>query len=287
MANQLGNLRENLFRCKGLPIQILLIHDDGEDGTQEELESLLSDFGHLEISLITQTCNSPGLARNVGLQQRLANWFCFWDSDDLVRPELYLEMIELAQREKSDLAVGKIQTQSMFNSTDIHEYPLNPQSPILYLELANNPGFTRMVFKSQFFQDCRFMETKIGEDQCFLSDTNFLDFKITYFPYVIYTYFTDIPGQLTVSHQYSGEIKSAMDYLAATIGTKSNTMKPFVRAQFLKLAVGSLMKSRGLSRISVLKKISWVGMKLFLQNPKSFLMDLTYLSQNRIKLAGR
>ena len=259
----------------------------GIDGTQEELESLLSEFGHLEIRLIRKTCNSPGLARNIGLEQSLANWFCFWDSDDLVIPQLYLEMIELAQKEKSDLAIGQIQTQSIFDSTDVHEYPLNPESPRLYIELANNPGFTRMVFKSQFFQDCRFIKTKIGEDQCFLNDTNFLDFKITFFPSVIYTYFTDTPGQLTGSLQYSSEIKLATDYLAKTMSTKSKAMKPFARAQFLKLAVGSFIKSKDVSRLIVLKKIWWVGIKLFLRNPPSFLMELTYFSQNRIKLAGR
>ena len=287
MKNRLGHLRETLLRCKNLPIEILIIHDDGQDGTQEELLSIVSEFRDLDIQLIRETCNSPGLARNVGLEQRLANWFCFWDSDDLAMPERYLKMIECAEKENSDLAIGLIQSQSNHDSTETREYHLNPHSPKHYLELANNPGFTRIVFKSQFFQDCRFIKSKIGEDQCFLSDTNFMDFKITYFPSVVYTYFTDTPGQLTTNPQYFNEVGSATAYLARTISTKSKAMKPFAQAQFLKLALGSFIKSKGLSRFIVLKKISWVGIKLFLGNPRAFLMDFTYFSQNRIKLAGR
>jgi glycosyltransferase involved in cell wall biosynthesis len=287
MADRLDNLKETLLKCANLPIQVLLIHDDAEDGTEEQLQEFLKQLGSPQFSKITKICNSPGIARNVGLEHKLAPWFCFWDSDDLPEPNLYLEMIRIANLKDADLAVGLIQSKSITTSSEIYQYSLQPKSPEHYLELANMPAFTRFVFKSHIFRGYKFTKSKIGEDQCFLSDTNFLSFRIAYLQKIVYTYLTDFSGQLTKNVELTGELSDSLNYLARSLRSKPPEMKKFADAQFLKLFIAAVRNKKGFHKLDFTARIYLEVARMVLNKPFTLIQNFKYFSKNRVKLAGR
>ena len=51
MFNRLTNLEKTLESLSNLPIQVALVHDDANDGTQQQLEELIKRLGNENISL--------------------------------------------------------------------------------------------------------------------------------------------------------------------------------------------------------------------------------------------
>jgi glycosyltransferase involved in cell wall biosynthesis len=168
MVGKLDNLRQTLRSCAELPIQIVIIHDDANDGTEEALDQLLQDFESLIIERFQVQCESPGLARNLGIKFAKADWICFWDSDDLPNPTANVSLLNSINLERYDVLIGAIATQSGsdFSTRKTHRFLVASDS--LQMHLANMPAFTRMIFRKRLIGVHTFPAFKIGEDQCFL-----------------------------------------------------------------------------------------------------------------------
>lgn len=287
MAGKLDNLRLTLHSCYGLPIKIIIVHDDANDGTEEELKQLLEEFKGLYIEKLYVQYESPGLARNLGIQFAQADWICFWDSDDLPNPAAYISLLNSINSDSYDVLIGAIATQSGLDVSTKKTHPLPVMDDSLQMHLANMPGFTRMIFRRSVIGDNVFPPFKIGEDQCFLRKIEFLNLRVHYSEELLYIYVSDFEGQLSRRPNMASDIILTLEFLAAEIYSSPPKMQIFCRTQFLKLLLSSCRNEGWIRTYSLSPKTFFVALKIISRNPRRAAQALLFLAKNRPQLAGR
>lgn len=201
MSGRLENLANWLLEIGSLPIQVIIVHDVQDELTGPELDGLVASLKNSKITLIHKYCGSPGTARNLGLKYALADWVCFWDSDDRPRVPEFLELITRAIEFSSDYCVGsylEISSNGYTNNLLSSSRNFEP------LQLLQNPGIWRMGFSRDFIKNAFFAESRMAEDQFFLCNLDLLNGKIYITEHVVYEYQTNFENQLTSK-------KTAMD----------------------------------------------------------------------------
>ena len=287
MRGKLQNLSKTLHACKDLPIQVILVHDDSGDGTHEELQELVKSISQVNLEIVRVNLESPGLARNAGKERLKTDWICFWDSDDLPDPSAYLRLLNRLLRSNSRVGIGQITSVANWDSTSKKIHNILNTGANLYLELANMPAFTRMIFHRSVVDDISFNELRSGEDQCFLRDTNFLNFLITISSESIYTYFTSSEGQLTRNREALRDHGISLSYLCSQFTKSTGTMRDFSLAQIVKLFLGSI--SLGVRQriwMPLFRNLNCVLLVIF-QNPIKSARIIHYFLTHRIDLSGR
>ena len=286
MFNRLTNLEKTLESLSNLPIQVVLVHDDANDGTQQQLEELIKRLGNEHISLQRDEVSSPGLARNIGIEKVTSEWITFWDSDDLPNPSTFLNLIRETKKHNALVGIGQIASAADDNSTEVIHL-VYPNSKNFLYQLANMPGFTRMVFNRSVIYQIRFNNLRSGEDQCFLRDLNFLNYPYYVSEEVVYVYFTSRDGQLSQSAFAKRDTVKALELLSGAFQVSKGPMRIFSFAQIVKLFLSVLknfIKDRDHSFFSsgTLK-----AAKVLITNPLTLLRLALYFWSHRVDLAGR
>lgn len=287
MVGKLDNLRSTLHSCAGLPVQVVIVHDDAGDGTEEDLNQLLEDFEDLKIEKLQVQCESPGLARNLGIELAKADWICFWDSDDLPKAPAYISLLNSINLDCYDVLIGAIATQSRsdFSTQKNHSFLATDES--LQLHLANMPAFTRMIFHRKLIGDHIFPAFKVGEDQCFLRKIEFLNSRVFYSEDLLYVYISDFDGQLSRNPTMAAELALTLEFLAGEIDNPPPKMQIFCQAQFLKLFFSSCRNEGWIQTLQFSPKAFRAATKLIFRNPRRAAKIVSFLAQNRPQLAGR
>jgi glycosyltransferase involved in cell wall biosynthesis len=287
MRGNLENLTRTLRLCSGLAIDVLIIHDDAQDGTSQELHKLVDGLGNSSISLVEKNVNSPGLARNIGISLTKTDWLCFWDSDDLPNPTAYLEMINASISNHAQVSIGGISSMDRHSGKIESTYAVDTSQKNWVLDLVNMPSFTRMAFERKMIGSIRFPSFRMGEDQCFLRDLNFLNYKIYTTAQTCYTYITNFDGQLTRNEIALADVRRSVDHLVSRLSEAEGKMIAFSQGQALKLFISGL---RLPGRLNWIKKAprTWLGIGLLcLQHPLRSAGTVKFLVKNRVRLAGR
>ena len=81
LKDRTSNLFSWLFSADISQAQILLVHDTSDNQDASDIRRAINHYNNIE--LIEEYCNSPGLARNVGLESDERDFVVFWDFDDL------------------------------------------------------------------------------------------------------------------------------------------------------------------------------------------------------------
>jgi glycosyltransferase involved in cell wall biosynthesis len=286
MENRLSNLEQTLRSLQHLPIEVILVHDDSRDGTQDQLQKLLVELSNESISLLRVEVQSPGLARNVGLRSVNSEWICFWDCDDLPQPSAYITLLQETMKQNALVGIGQICSSNQ-NRESFKHHLIDYDSKDFLLELANMPGFTRMVFHNSVIADNVFNDLLAGEDQCFLRDLEFLNFPFFVSSDIVYIYITSQDGQLTRNKVAQRDTEKALKYLAFSFRNMTGPMRFFAFAQIVKLLL-SVIKSN----IKEQKRLP-LGPGLLLsvavlgRHPAIWLKCVFYFRSHRIRLAGR
>ncbi len=194
MAGRLGNLKTWLDEVGSNPIEIVIIHDIQDEETELELKELCKEFTNLRITVITKRLDSPGLARNLGIEIATGKYISFWDSDDL--PNVEVVVNDLATLEEDvDLVIGQFET---VDSGRVEVARFKSKDSTL-IETAFNPGLWRMAFKTETLGGIRFSKYKMGEDQEFLAQVLTKMGTIVFSEKIWYRYFMNNAEQLTMS----------------------------------------------------------------------------------------
>jgi glycosyltransferase involved in cell wall biosynthesis len=201
MAGKLAHLEALLDNCISLGIQIVIVHDEQDSKTGDELEEIVSSANSDLVSLVTKTLYSPGKARNLGIEIATGDWICFWDSDDIPIAQNFLEMVSQAKKSDHKIAVGKFREKSR----NVNKVYGNSES-----EIGRMPGIWRFAFKNELINGRTFPKYRMGEDQVFLA--KILVSEKSYFRYeeVVYEYSCDNPGQLTQNRKAISELEFAV-----------------------------------------------------------------------------
>lgn len=217
MSGRLGNLESWV---KELPnqesIEVILVHDQLDSHTGNDLREMLSRIDARAITLIEGKFESPGLARNAGKKLAKGKWIQFVDSDDIPILSESLALIKVVSGE-IEAIVGEFlyfDTASSKTYQDSHTGDFN-------LDIALNPGIWRIIFRRELIENIDFDKSKMAEDQLFILDFKIFSRKLFNSHVMIYKYFINSSTQLTRDRKSILEIKNIIP----------NTYKSFLIAQ--------------------------------------------------------
>lgn len=197
MAGRLQNLESWLSEIGDLDVEAILVHDKQDEETSAELASLLRRLNSEKIHLIEQTVNSPGLARNLGLQKARGSWIQFVDSDDVVLVKDVLAAIH--ESKDSAAIVGRFRwVNSESNKRENSpRWTLNIRGN--FRQLYIDPGLWRITLKGDFIQGKTFSELRLAEDILFLYSLGLIPEDVCFVDAIHYEYFINLDGQLSQS----------------------------------------------------------------------------------------
>lgn len=266
MSGRLGNLSSWLNEAINEDIQIVIVHDAQDSATGIELKQIVDATFSKNIVLVEKKFNSPGLARNYGLERALGDWITFWDSDDLPHPQKYLSMIKNAEATKKNVAIGKFQTINL-NNEILFKEPNTFELNSIFL----NPGFWRMTFKSELLKDQKFPKYRMAEDQLFLAKLNIEANQVYFEDEIIYTYVVGSDTQLTRNSEARIELAEVIKLM------QTNIQKKEIHANFSKLLYFKLCITQ--LKVSKISHQIWAARNLiaFISKPKNFILIVSTL----------
>ncbi|MFC9102227.1 MULTISPECIES: bifunctional glycosyltransferase/CDP-glycerol:glycerophosphate glycerophosphotransferase [Streptomyces] len=117
VAKYLDDCLGSLAAQRDFPrIQVLLVNDGATDETPQMLERFASYYAN--VTVIHQRNGGLGNARNTGLDQVVAPYVTFLDSDDILGEDALAAMLEAARRDGSEVVMG-----------DLINFPDRPYGP--------------------------------------------------------------------------------------------------------------------------------------------------------------
>jgi glycosyltransferase involved in cell wall biosynthesis len=247
MAGKLSNLKQWMSEIREIDIKVILIEDGKDLPTLTELRSILAQFDSDQVTILSGIYGSPGAARNAGLELIDSGWVAFWDSDDLPNPKKVVEMVNVAQHQNSQIAVGKFYVlESQFHNREKH---LPEGSEII--DFAMNPGLWRWVFHASVIHQRRFSEHKMGEDQLFLQEVKVFSRQITYFNDAVYGYSVGVQGQLTSSTKAVSDLLKVVPMTFNRIDKSFSQQKSFDRKILCRQIITGLKRLRNLNKLQM------------------------------------
>ena len=211
MAGKLQNLELSLKASKelNLPVSFILVHDGLDEVTNKEVSDLAASYKAKYLNLVV---NSPGLARNYGLQHADSEWVAFWDSDDIGSVKEAISSIHNSPLNTDFILAGYSQ---MSQRTKIVN---QVSAPIGNFPMAMiNPGIWRFIFRRSAIVNTNFPPYRMGEDQVFLARLLINESSVYFSDKNVYLYVDGEGGQLTKDNKAVSEILLAIDEITQII----------------------------------------------------------------------
>jgi glycosyltransferase involved in cell wall biosynthesis len=235
MAGRLDRLHSWLLRSSGLPFEIILVHDFQDQQTQNELESMVGTMTDLNLKFLQGNWNSPGLARNFGLQYATKSNVVFWDSDDLPNlDEVHQALIEAS--EEFDMLIGNFEVSNLEQAVVKYE-----TSNDLTL-VALNPGLWRIIINRNFLGASSFNSLRMAEDQIFLCELLSKSPRISYSPRIFYRYFKGSPQQLTNDSSALADLLKVSAELKEIPLDLNQSLRNALQIMYLKLSLSLITR---------------------------------------------
>ena len=249
MAFKLHALEHVLAECEGLPIQIILVCDDYQDGTKEQLEELVDKFDVKPI-LIIGNFGGPGSARNEGLKSATGEWVTFWDADDYPNPKLALETIGEELVSNCDIVCNQYSVAQAQNPDNAIYESFNRESEVENLKaVGTQPGIWRFIFRKRFTDGLHFSNSRMGEDQVFLARALSRNPNLVFTSIPTYAYLVSRDGQLTGSNKNANElIETSMD-LIKEYGHTPPRFREAIGLMDCQMAISMILKGSASTKI--------------------------------------
>ena len=102
-ASVVGATLQSVVDQTHRPLQVVLVDNDSTDDTMQVLETFKREHPGADMSIVitSESHHTAGAARNKGFEQATGEWVLFYDSDDIMAPDLvssYVRIIERAQK---------------------------------------------------------------------------------------------------------------------------------------------------------------------------------------------
>lgn len=172
---------DSIFAQSFTDFELIVINDGSTDNSEAIIQSYVEKDSR--IRLINQKNKGVSVARNIGMREAKADYFCILDSDDIFYPDMLLNLYKTAVENDCDLVVGPS------DKLDSTTYRLTPMSWSLRVDwLANfSTVFSAKdvserlfqaimgwpwdrLYKKSFVESCHieFPEIKNSEDAVFV-----------------------------------------------------------------------------------------------------------------------
>ena len=242
MAGKLEKFQKVISQCRQSGVKLVVVHDVRDTETGIELQNLLKTHGPKDAIYLQGHYGSAGLARNAGLESCATKWVCFWDSDDYIYVNNFLNMITKADTEKSDIAIGLLSIHSSQNNRKISSSEKLQSNNTLDLQISNFPAFTRMGFRTKNISKDPFPNIPMGEDLIFLLRQEIFGKKIYLYHQEVYCYFMGDPNQSTKLFDNSENFSKLLQIIFEILNTSNTVDERFVLAFANKLFLSNFRK---------------------------------------------
>jgi len=193
-------LRDILSQASKNNVNFILVHDIQDLSNSRIVKKIYAEYSRTDDNFIEGYYGSAGQARNAGFQLCKTEWVCFWDSDDQVYVDKFVEMVEHAKELNFEIAVGLISVKSRSSSKPPCLSDKLVNNIFFDLQIANFPAFTRMAFLTSLIKTRPFPDIKIGEDLIFLLSLNLPIKRIYLSNSEVYRYFIGSKNQTTFNY---------------------------------------------------------------------------------------
>lgn len=237
MAGRTQYIQKIIEHAVEQKVKLIIVHDIQDNETGVELESLTLGKSKFGIELVHGYFGDPGQARNFGLNLCKTEWVTFWDSDDEVRVDQFVDMLKQAKVTDSEVGIGLIGV-SKLNTHNVSDALTNELN--LYLQIANFPGFTRMIFKRNRLPKNPFPPLRFGEDLVFLANAKIFSSRIFLFNVEIYTYNVGTSFQATYKKPSSSQISSLLEELLEAFTRAEKAGQDFILSIVIKIVLSRI-----------------------------------------------
>ena len=151
-------------------IEVILVDDGSADATFAAAESAAAGDGRFRI--VSKTNGGEGSARNAGIEVTDGDWFMFFDSDDVVSPTIFSDVVRALEAHPGVDLVRCGTT--VFNDGSSPEWCGG--GSVRFLDISHKLpdelcmfGVTEMAYRRERFADLRFEAYCIGADLVYTS----------------------------------------------------------------------------------------------------------------------
>ena len=183
-------------------VEILAVNNGCTDHCPEILQAFAQNEPRIRV--ITIPHGKIADARNAGLQRATGRYIAFCDSDDTLPPNAYRHLLENAERNKSDIVIGRY-CEIMSDGT-VRRNSLTHHIRKGAIGLIETPCLWNKLIRREFVEKHRiaFQSLIVGEDFLFLGNILKQNPRVSYSPHL--TYFYWIHENQSVTHRYTLEL---------------------------------------------------------------------------------
>lgn len=249
-------LRSWIFDVDYNLTEVLLVHDVQDNQTSIELDSIIVSAPSVKI-FETQV-NSPGAARNTGIENASGKYITFWDADDYPNYEEYLYETVRLDALNGDCSILNFETEinprnyaGVFHNSDL-------------LLVAFNPGIWRWIFRRESLSGISFPKLRMAEDQVFLARYLEHKRKFIFSERVSYRYMRSGHHQLTRNTEVLVDLVESALFTSKLIKNSQNLS--FTSLLFIRQCLTGIKKGNFLVKY----KLSIQLIRTLLISPKQF-----------------
>lgn len=283
ISGRIQALRDILSQASKSSVNFILVHDIQDSNNSRILKNIYDEYSRQTDIFIEGFYGGAGKARNAGFQLCKTEWVCFWDSDDLVYVNNYIDMVEHAKGLNCEIAIGLISVKSLSNSKPPCLSDKLVKNLFFDLQIANFPAFTRMAFLTSLIKTKPFPDIKIGEDLIFLLSLNLPNKRIYLSNSEVYRYFIGSKNQTTSNHNIDNMLELLLKILES-IEKKQFASKRMAIAMLNKIFIRIIQSERkwflNKVKISIFKRLILINLK----NLFNSIVASVYLISNRPKI---
>ena len=205
--------------------QKIVIHDSSDGNDSTDFERSIASIN--QMLFIKSDCNSPGAARNLGIESSDRDWIVFWDADDQPQLDKFEEVFNQLVKKTNSIAVASYEVRDQEDFIKSSRILCSHTVQSSNRDLMVNPGIWSWIFRRSFIGLTRFSNLKRGEDQLFLANLNVFDENIQKFQQVIYIHNAGHSGRLTTNLKHSPHLLTAAAALASVGATARRRTKNY------------------------------------------------------------
>ena len=135
------------------PLQVVLVDNDSTDGTRQVLEDFKQqhDAPGFNVLITSESHHTAGAARNRGYSMATGEWVLFFDSDDLMLPDLVERYVRVIERSKHQLDLISTRSTLMFPDGTSRQAPFHRRDIFAVQLLHSQLATQRYAVRSGFF----------------------------------------------------------------------------------------------------------------------------------------
>jgi len=274
LAGRLEAVRKTIESSKNLPIQIILVCDNYDDGTKEELLEIVGQ-NNKNAELITGLFNGPGPARTAGLTLAKAPWIAFWDADDYPNAQESLKAIS-TRIESKNLICNQYSIYDTVSMNEIYLSKMRKTERENLQAIGTQPGIWRFIFARKLILDMEFVNSRMGEDQEFLARVLAKNPIIQFTERNTYQYLVSRSGQLTGDRSNISQLRGIATILTTVYRSTPNKYRACVSLMLSQISLTMAINGTMSAKLVALNNVS--------RNPVTFISNfMIILKEKRIR----